>query len=342
MKRIFILFCVFLPFFSLSQIGGTNSYSFVNLEFSPRVSAMGGAFFAVYDNDLSIGVTNPSVLNSKMNNEIMFNYIDYVSDINFFSFAYARDINNFGTAILSIKSLNYGDLVLNNSIGDSLGMFSASDQILTLGFGKLLHKKLILGLTFNLLNSNYYTYSSLAISSNVAITYLNLKNNFISSLLVKNLGRQLTSYNVNESLPFEIQFAISKKLAHLPFRYHITYTNLSRFDIKSPFKLKSQTNFETGNLEVKQETFAKTFLRHIVIGGELNPFNKSFFLRGGFNFQRRFDLSLVSFPATIGFSWGLGFKVSKFRFDYSRSSFHISSYPNYFSISTNLSTFGLK
>ncbi|MBO98254.1 MAG: hypothetical protein CMD34_05120 [Flavobacteriales bacterium] len=341
MKRIFILFCIFLPFFSFSQIGGLNSYSFVNLEISPRVTAMGGAFFAVYDNDLSIGVTNPSVLNIKMNNEIMFNYTDYISDINCLSFAYARDINNFGTAIISVKSFNYGDLVLNNSIGDSLGMFSASDQIITLGFGKLLYEKLMLGLSLNLLNSNYYIYSSLAISSNIGVTYLNLKKNFISSLLVKNLGRQLTTYNVNESLPFEIQFALSKKLAHLPFRYHITYTNLSRFDIKSPFKLKSQTNFETGNLEVKQETFAKTFLRHIVIGGELNPFNKSFFIRGGFNFQRRFDLSLSSYPATTGFSWGLGFKVSKFRFDYSRSSFHISSYPNYFSISTNLSTFGL-
>ena len=85
-----------------------------------------------------------------------------------------------------------------------------------------------------------------------------------------------------ENAPFEIQFAISKELAHLPFRYHLTYNHLNKFDIKSPYKLTAQTNLETGDLEIKEETFSKTFLRHIVIGGELNPFKKSLFLRGGF------------------------------------------------------------
>ena len=68
---------------------------------------------------------------------------------------------------------------------------------------------------------------------------------------------------------------------------------------------------------------------------------KSLFLRGGFNFQRRFDMNITTFPAMVGFSWGLGFKVSKFRLDYSRSSYHLSGAPNNFSVATNLSTFGI-
>ena len=51
-----------------------------------------------------------------------------------------------------------------------------------------------------------------------------------------------------------MQFAVSKELAHLPFRYHLTYIYLNRFDIKSPYKLTTQTNLETGELEVKQES----------------------------------------------------------------------------------------
>ena len=43
----------------------------------------------------------------------------------------------------------------------------------------------------------------------------------------------------------------------------------------------------------------------------------------------------------VGFSWGVGFKVSKYRFDYSRSAYHLSGVPNNFSIAANLSTFGL-
>ena len=101
------------------------------------------------------------------------------------------------------------------------------------------------------------------------------------------------------------------------------------------------TSDKTGELEIKEESIAKTALRHLIIGGELNPFRKSLFLRGGFNFQRRLDMSLSTYPSLVGFSWGIGLKVSKFRLDYSRASYHLSGAPNYFSIAANLSTFGI-
>jgi hypothetical protein len=130
-------------------------------------------------------------------------------------------------------------------------------------------------------------------------------------------------------------------LKYLPFRYHLTYNNINKFDITSPYKLTSQTNIESGDLEIQEESIAKTALRHLIIGGELNPFRKSLFIRVGFNFQRRFDLSTISQPSMVGFSWGIGFRVLKYYFDYSRSSYHLSGVPNNFSIATNLSTFGL-
>ena len=86
----------------------------------------------------------------------------------------------------------------------------------------------------------------------------------------------------------------------------------------------------------------KTFLRHIIIGGELNPFQKSLFLRGGFNFQRRFDMSLSSNPRFVGFSWGIGVRFSKFSIDYSRSSYHLSGMLNNFSFAADLNQFSKK
>ena len=83
-------------------------------------------------------------------------------------------------------------------------------------------------------------------------------------------------------------------------------------------------------------------LRHFIIGGELNPFKRRFFLRGGFNFQRRFDMLLPTKPLMVGFSWGIGVKVSKFEFNYSQASYHLGGITNNFSIATNLSNFGLK
>ena len=342
MRYKYLLIALFLPVIIIAQDGGINAFSFVNVEHSPRIEALGGSAIAVFDHDVSLSQTTPSLLNLKMNNELVFTFTDYFADINLLSFAYARTFKRFGVLGIALKAINYGDFERNNSVGYNQGVFSANDQVLTLGMGKRLNDRLFIGLNINLLNANYDGYTSSALSSNISSTYFNAEKRFSATLLFKNIGRSLDSFAYDkESLPFDIQFAISKELAHLPFRYHLTYNSINNFNIDSPYKLTNQTNIETGELEIKEESIAKTTLRHIIVGGELNPFRKSLFIRGGFNFQRRFDLSTVSLPAMVGFSWGIGFRVSKYYFDYSRSSYHLSAVPNSFSIATNLSTFGL-
>ena len=331
-----------MPLSLWAQIGGTNAFSFSNIEVSPRIEAIGSNAIAIFDNDVSLSQTTPSLLNAEMHNELAFAFGDYFSDISLLSFAYARKFEKLGVIGFSLKAINYGSFERNNAEGYNQGEFSASDQVLTIGIGKRTNDMLTFGANINLLNSVYDTYNSFALTSNLSTTYFNKEKRFTTTFLIKSIGRQLVSYaSKREKIAFDMQFAISKELAHLPFRYHLSYGNINKFNIKSPYKLTQQTNIETGELEIKEESIAKTALRHIIIGGELNPFRKSFFLRGGFNFQRRFDLTTVTSPAMVGFSWGVGFKVSKYRFDYSRSAYHLSGVPNNFSIAANLSTFGL-
>lgn len=337
-----ILIALFSPLALFSQDGGQSVFSFSNVEVSPRIEAIGSNAIAIFDNDVSLSQTTPSLLNAEMHNELSFAFGDYFSDMSILSFAYARKFEKIGVIGLSLKAINYGIFERNNSEGYNQGEFSASDQVLTIGIGKRINDKLTFGANINLLNSVYDTYNSFAVTSNISTTYFNKEKRFTTTFLFKNIGRQLVFYSYErEKIPFDMQFAISKELAHLPFRYHLSYGNINNFNIKSPYKLTQQTNIETGELEIKEESIAKTALRHTIIGGELNPFRKSFFLRGGFNFQRRFDLTTVTSPAMVGFSCGVGFKVSKYRFDYSRSAYHLSGVLNNFSIAANLSTFGL-
>ena len=342
MKIKIICIAFFLPLSILAQIGGTNAFSFIDVAFSARAEAMGGAAIAIVDNDVSLVQSTPSLLNPAMDNELAFWFTDYFSDINILGFSYAKKLKEVGVFSASIKAINYGNFEYNDEAGNHLGSFSAHDQVFTLGFGKPLNKKITLGVNINLLNSQYEAYHALAIASNISTTYFHSEKKFASTLLFKSIGRSLVSYkDEKESLPFEMQLAISKELRYLPFRYSLTFHHLNKFDIKSPYKLISQTNIETGELEIKEESIAKTALRHLIIGGELNPFRKILFLRGGFNFQRRFDMNVSTYPLLVGFSWGLGVKVSKFRLDYSRASYHLSGTPNNFSIAANLSTFGI-
>jgi len=339
-KIILLVFC--LPLNLLAQVGGITAYSFVDLEVSPRIEAMGGSGIAIVDMDVSLGQTTPSLLNDKMHNSLVFSFTDYFSDVNLIGFSYARKWKEFGVFSIGLKAINYGEFEYNDAVGNNLGSFFAHDQVITFGLGKRLNEKFTLGVNLNMLNSQYETYHAFALSSNVSVTYLNPEKEFTFTFLFKNMGRQLIAYaNTEESLPFDVQLGMSKELKHLPFRYSLTFHHLNQFDIKSPYKLTSQTNIETGELEIKEESVGKTAFRHLIIGGELNPFRKNLFVRGGFNFQRRFDMSLSTYPAMVGFSWGIGFKVLKFRFDYSRSAYHLSGTPNNFSFATNLSTFGL-
>ena len=337
-------YILIILFFSLgvsAQDGGINTFSFVNIEYSPRVSALGGSSIAIYDNDISLSLTTPSLLNSSMHNELVFMFGDYFSDINLFSFAYATKLKNIGIIGFSAKAISYGIFRRNDESGYNHGNFTANDQLITFSIAKKLNDRFSVGVNLNLLNSIYDVYNAFALSSNISSTYFNKEKRFTSTLLIKNIGRQVNAYmSSKENLPVEVQIGISRELEHLPFRYHLSYNDIMNFNIHSPYKLTLQTNIETGELEVQQESIAKKALRHIIIGGELNPFKKSLFVRGGFNFQRRFNLTVLSKPAMIGFSWGIGFRVSKYYFDFSRSSFHLSGNPNNFSISTNLSSFG--
>ena len=339
-KIILLVFC--FPLSLLAQSGGITAFSFIDVELSPRIEAMGGSGIAIIDRDVSLGQTTPSLLNAKMHNSLLFSFTDYFSDINLIGFSYARKLKKFGVFSIGLKAINYGEFEYNDAVGNNLGSFSAHDQVITFGLGKRLNEKFTFGVNLNMLNSQYETYHAFSLSSNVSVTYYIPENEFTSTLLFKNMGRQLIAYaDTEESLPFDVQLGMSKKLKHLPFRYSLTFHHLNQFDIKSSYKLSSQTNIETGELEIKEESVAKTAFRHLIIGGELNPFRKSLFIRGGFNFQRRFDMSLSTYPAMVGFSWGIGFKVLKFRLDYSRASYHLSGTPNNFSFATNLSTFGL-
>ncbi|MBT5273880.1 MAG: penicillin-binding protein, partial [Flavobacteriales bacterium] len=49
MKRILIAFC--MPLSLWAQIGGTNAFSFSNVEVSPRIEAIGSNAIAIFDND---------------------------------------------------------------------------------------------------------------------------------------------------------------------------------------------------------------------------------------------------------------------------------------------------
>ena len=72
-----LFFLLLSPLFLFSQIGSESVFGFINIENSPRVEAMGGNAMAIYDNDITLTSSAPSLLNRSMHNSVAFLFGDY-------------------------------------------------------------------------------------------------------------------------------------------------------------------------------------------------------------------------------------------------------------------------
>ena len=68
------------------------------------------------------------------------------------SFDFSKSINNIGCMSLGFSSIDYGEFQRTNEIGEQQSTFSASDQIFTLGIGRLLMQNLSFGVNLKFLN----------------------------------------------------------------------------------------------------------------------------------------------------------------------------------------------
>lgn len=329
---------------AVAQIGGSGTYKFLNLPNSPRVAALGGNFLAIADNDLAIGLNNPSMISKEMNNSISLNYVDYFSDINYGFASYSHTFNKAGSFAATMQYLNYGKFTYTDETGivdENAGEFTGNELAMVIGWGRRLDSLFSIGANLKAISSSLESYNSFGMAVDVAGSY-HARSGFTASLIARNIGRQLTTYTPDntEKLPFELQLGISKKLKHLPFRYSILFTNLQKWDLTYNDPAEQTVDPFTGEVDKQSKAgeFVDKAFRHVVFGGEFVP-TRNFSVRLGYNYQRRQEMKVDTKKGTVGFSWGFGFRVSKFNFSYARSAYHQAGSPNLFSIAFNLSDF---
>lgn len=328
---------------AFAQSGGTTTYKFLNLTNSARVAALGGNFLTIHDHDLSLALANPSLISPQMNHTLSLNFIDHFAGTSSGFASYGFNLNKLGNFAATMQYYSYGKSDNTTEYGETLGQFSAGEYAFNLGWGRMLDSVFSIGANFKMIYSGLETYNSFGMAVDVAGSYVP-NETFCASILFRNVGRQITAYTSAgvEPLPFEIQAGISKKLSHVPFRYSILLQHLEKLDLSYTDPNAAVDPF-TGEVikESGIDAFSKNVMRHIIIGGEFIP-AKFLSIRFGYNYLRRQEMKVVSRPGTVGFSWGIGLKISKFNFSYSRAAYHITGSPNFISVATNLGDWGKK
>ncbi len=346
-KLFFVLVFLIMSEGLRSQPGG-KAFQFLENTNSARVAALGGKVAALSDDDLNMPFHNPSLLSPSMHNHLVLNYVDFFAGINYGYASYSRSYGNIGNFAIGINYLNYGKFIGADEAGVLTSEFKAADYAFNIIYSRSLDSLFTIGINLKPVYSNLESYSSFAIAFDAGITYHNPEKYFTASLVLRNLGTQITTYYPNgdkEPLPFEILLGISQKLKYAPLGFFIVAEHLEKYDLTYDVEKKSDIIADpfTGEdiKEDKLNIFIDKFMRHIIVGSEVY-LTDNFVLRFGFNYRRRMEMKVDSRAGTVGFSWGVGIKISKFHLSYARPAYHLSGAPNNFSLSMNLSEFNKK
>lgn len=339
--RQLLTFILLLPLTAAAQLSTPATYRFLDLTNTPYTAALGGNLASTDKPDIALFLANPALADSSLHNHASLSYTDYFAGIRYVTAIYARRVHT-GIAAVGIKQVSYGSFVEADNTGTINGTFRASDMAITAGYSYPIDSCWQVGADIKIIYSHLERYRSYGIGTDIGIRYLSHSKLFSAGLIARNIGTMLRPYTPDnyEPLPFELVAGFSKKLAHAPFRFVLTFQQLQELDSYYTVKDDSEplgTNTQPESTPLTRR-IGREIINHVVIGLEFTPV-KSFTLRFGYNYRRRNELKVKERVSTVGFSWGIRISISKFTISYSRSTYHLAGATNSFGITTGLDRF---
>ncbi len=350
MKKLTGIFLFFVALKFNAQIGGTKNFRFLDVPMTARSAALGGGNVTIWDDDLNLIHSNPSLLNSSMTKKIALNYGNYVSDLKYGYLAYAHNLKQYGNVAASVQFFDYGKFVGYDEYGQPTSNFKAGDYSINFTYAKpFKDSSFNVGVALKTIISQYDIYKSYANAIDFGITYHSKKNLNIS-ILAKNIGVVYKSFSQNQVqyLPRNLQFGLSYKVAKAPFRLIFAYDLLNKWNLKyistidttgksNPFNSSSTATDSTAfkKFSKKFGSRADNIMRHVTIGTEI-LLTKNFNLRIAYNYRRQREFALPERRGANGLSLGFGLKIKRFAFAYSFTKMAFPGNSSIFSITASI------
>lgn len=322
---------------TFAQVAGLNNLPMLKRSSVARTNALNLRYLPLYSSDITIGLDNPSLLTSGMGSSAMLSYYNMFVGGNMGSLAYAHNFNHVGTMLFGFHFNSYGKFEEYDESENYIGDFYAADYALSVGWGMWIDSNFSIGTTFRPVLSQYAEYKAMALTIDLAGSYVSDNRRFTATVMAGNIGAQIVTFDHKvEKVPFELSAALSYKLSKAPFRLFFAATELQRWDLRYNDRLNptSQTDAFTG--EVTKEKpfvgFMDNLMRHTVFGVELN-LGTTLFARVGYSYRQAAEMKGADAFNMSGFSFGVGLHIKQFEFSYARRNYHLGQAPNYFTLS---------
>ena len=344
--RYFLILC-FSLMGTMLGFGASNEsvYKFLTLPNSSAVSALGGSNVSLQNQDLNLAFQNPSLLNNRMNNDVVVNYVNYITDVNYGTVGYSRSIDSLSSWAVGMTYVNYGTFDGYTEENVATGTFSAGDFCLSAIYSRQLFERIRGGVAFKPIYSYIDTYNSFGLAVDVGANYYDEEHDFSAGLALRNVGVQMTGYYSDsesehrDNMPWDLQLGLTKRLAHAPFRFSLTFVDLSRWNLDYYRESKKSTTLSSSSDNDDDDiSWGDMIFRHVVIGVEFIP-SKNFYVMASYNHRRSREFALDNTKSINGFSFGAGLNVYKFKLGFAYSQYAAAGNTVTVSLATSLDSF---
>ena len=338
MNKFFFSFIFSVAFFiSRSQtIGGSSAYNFLNLPSTPLLTAAGGVNTSYKTDEVGITANNPALLSPDLHTQLGLSFNSFLAGIKTYSLTgayYQEKLNTtFGAHIYFV---DYGSIPQTDAAGNVNGSFHPVDYIVQISAARKYLERWNYGVSLKFINSNYQLYTSSAVALDFGVLYSDSSHQLFASVLAKNMGVQLKTYDgEGEDLPFDLQAGITKRLAKAPFGFSVTAQHLHQLNI-----LYNDAGFNADNDYSSSTNLFYKIFNHFVIASHIYLGN-NLEATVGYNYLRRQELNIGSSGNGLnGFSMGVRVKFSKLQILYARSNYQKNVSYNQLGLTLTLNEF---
>ncbi|MGN1259552.1 MAG: type IX secretion system protein PorQ [Alloprevotella sp.] len=313
MKRILIILVSLLSSLPLWAQEGSFSQTVLRLPTSSHVAALGGENISLTEDTPWAGMSNPALLSGVSNLSLGLNFMTYAGGSTYAGAEFVKAFGERHTGAAFAQMLSYGEMSETDASGHELGSFSPKDIVFGVGYSYLLSDRWAGGANLKGIYSKYADFSAFALAVDLGINYLDEENDLSISATMMNIGAPLKTFDDRtERLPYNLQVGFSKGMAHLPVRFSVTLTDLTRWRTKDYFHPADE-----------KLSFGKKALNHFVVGLDVEP-TDYLYVGVGYNFRRAYELKAAGSSHWAGITAGAGLRLSRFKLGLSYAKYHLS------------------
>jgi hypothetical protein len=314
---------------ALAQIGGSQSFDFLQIPAHARLAALGGVNVSLADKDINFFHNNPASAGDTLNGFASAGYQFYVGDIGSALFTYAHNFGKTGQLIAGVQHTNYGTIQGFDESGmETVGYSSGETAILLGRTHEIGHIRL--GATVKAVFSNIAGYRASAVMMDLGGIFRHPDQDLTFGLSVKNMGVVLRDHSESSSgkLPFDVQAGVTLKPEYMPLRFSLTGYHLVKSDL-----------LIGGNFSgVEEPSALEKVFSHLNMGAEI-LFHRNVNGLVGYNYLLHRALKSETGSAGAGICYGFSLLVKPVEFIFSRSAYTVGNAGYSFTLSTNMNQF---